>query len=80
MKEVLLILAFSLSGSVQIQMAASLSITPSSQAQFNLQKARLMARFSSVAYEDPPQDMQMISKDGIGNVKRYKDEFGVSIA
>lgn len=80
MKEVLLILAFSLSGSVQIQMAASLSITPSNQAQFNLQKARLMARFSSVAYEDPPQDMQMISKDGIGNVKRYKDEFGVSIA
>jgi hypothetical protein len=80
MKKMLLVLAFCLSGGVQIPVAWSLSIIPSSQAQFNVQKARLMARFSSVAYEDPPTDMQMTSQDGGGDIKRYDDEFGVSIA
>lgn len=39
---------------------------------FNLQKARLMARFSSVAYEDPPKNAKR-------NTEQFIDSFGMSI-
>lgn len=42
--------------------------------EFNLQKARLMARFSSVAYEDPPN-----AKQGMAQVEQIVDSYGVTI-
>lgn len=45
--------------------------------EFNLQKARLMARFSSVAYEDPPKSRAR--KDNMAGLEQFVDSHDVTI-
>ena len=53
-------------------MASPLTITQSRQLKlFDVQKARLMARFSYVAYEDPPLSLR--------GIERFIDDFGVTV-
>eukprot|EP00580_Thalassiosira_gravida_P017226 CAMPEP_0201661326 /NCGR_PEP_ID=MMETSP0494-20130426/3724_1 /ASSEMBLY_ACC=CAM_ASM_000839 /TAXON_ID=420259 /ORGANISM="Thalassiosira gravida, Strain GMp14c1" /LENGTH=657 /DNA_ID=CAMNT_0048139409 /DNA_START=52 /DNA_END=2025 /DNA_ORIENTATION=- len=54
-----------------------LTMESSNECEFNLQKARLMARFSSVAYEDPPNTKKMVDTSDI--VEQFVDDYGVSI-
>jgi hypothetical protein len=81
-----------LSGCIQIHTTSTLTIAPSKQMNFDVQQARLMARFSYVAYEDPPSSMSMSnvsrSMDGklagsaaemMPGIEQYIDNFGVAI-
>jgi len=53
-------------------------LNPSSSSdRFDLLKARLMARFSSVAYEDPPNDSSRTAS--LPGVETRVDDFGVSV-